>query len=277
MKMLDLQIIVRCSLSKVPRSFLYFLCILVLQIGFGAVIYPLQNQEAVSQDCTPPPSGLVSWWTGNGDANDSSDGNHGTLQNGAGLASGMVGQAFLLDGINDFVSVPDNANLDITNAITIDAWINPTKGGVTILDKTGSGDSANYRFFFGLADQASDFRLGFWNGSTFVLATNSIPNDQFSHVAMTLSHTTGIDTANVLKIYINGGLDSTHSIAFGAANDGPLRIGSDIIGRYFQGTIDEVELFNRELSQSEIQQIYNVGPQGKCAPVRGSFGPVQSS
>jgi hypothetical protein len=107
------------------------------------------------------------------------------------------------------------------------------------------------------------------NGSTYVITTNSISNDQFSHVAMTLSHTAGIDTANVLKIYINDALDFTHSIAFGAANDGQLRIGSDIIGRYFQGTIDEVELFNRELSQSEIQQIYGAGPEGKCPAVTG--------
>jgi hypothetical protein len=81
---------------------------------------------------------------------------------------------------------------------------------------------------------------------------------------MTLVHAAGIDT---LKLYINGALDSTHNIGFGAVNDGQLRIGSDIVGRYFQGTIDELDLFNRELSQSEIQQIYNAGPEGKCAQV----------
>lgn len=49
--------------------------------------------STVAQVCTPPPSGLVSWWPGDGDANDFADGNHGTLRNGATFDSGLVGQA----------------------------------------------------------------------------------------------------------------------------------------------------------------------------------------
>ena len=261
-----------------PRStFVNFLCLLILLIAaFGSIIFHMQGHEAFGQDCTPTPPGLVSWWTGNGDANDHSGANHGTVQNGAVFAKGYVDQAFLLDGIDDFVNIPDSSNLDIVNAITIDAWIKPSKGGVTILDKTGFGDSANYRFFLGLADARMDGRLGFWNGSQHVLATNSIPTNQFSHVAMTLLNTDGADSSSgTLKIYINGDLDSSHSIEFGPANDGPLRIGSDIIGRHFEGIIDELELFNRELSQSEIQSIYNAGPIGKCPPIIGFFGPLE--
>lgn len=249
--------------------------LILLTVTLGAIILHMHSDEAFGQECTPTPPGLISWWTANGDANDHSSENHGTLQNGALFASGIVDQAFLLDGIDDYVNVPPDKNLDIENAITIDAWIKPTKGGVTILDKTGFGDSANYRFFLGLADLPTDSRLGFWNGSKYVIGTNSIPINQFSHVAITLLPDSGIDARSILKIYINGELDSIHSTEFGPTNNGPLRIGSDIIGRYFEGIIDEVGIFNRELSQSEIQNIYNAGPMGKCPPILGFFGPLE--
>lgn len=74
--------------------------------------------------CTPPPSGLVSWWDGDSvsgtTAFDIWDGNDGTLQNGATFAPGMVGEAFSFDGVNDYVNVPDNANLDL-NEFTVEA------------------------------------------------------------------------------------------------------------------------------------------------------------
>ena len=71
----------------------------------------LAANNAVAQTCTPPPPNMVSWWPGDGDANDIKDGNNGTLQNGVTFATGMVDQAFLLDGIDDFVDVGNAPNL----------------------------------------------------------------------------------------------------------------------------------------------------------------------
>jgi hypothetical protein len=74
--------------------------------------------------CTPPPTGMVSWWTGDGNANDLIGSNHGTLQNGATFAAGLVGQAFSFVNPFDFVRVPHNSNLNVgTGNVTIDAWI----------------------------------------------------------------------------------------------------------------------------------------------------------
>jgi hypothetical protein len=61
--------------------------------------------HAVAQSCLQPPAGLVSWWPGDGNANDIQDGNHGTLQNGVTFAPGMVGQAFSFDGVDDYVDL----------------------------------------------------------------------------------------------------------------------------------------------------------------------------
>ena len=58
---------------------------------------------APAQECSPAPDGLVSWWPGDGNANDLQGPNHGTLMHGTTFAAGRVGQAFWLDGSNDYV------------------------------------------------------------------------------------------------------------------------------------------------------------------------------
>src|SRR5947208_15349755 len=77
------------------------------------------------ETCVPPPSGMVAWYPGDGNADDIIGGNNGTLQNGATFASGMVDQAFSLDGIDDYVNIADTAALHLTT-FTIDASVNST-------------------------------------------------------------------------------------------------------------------------------------------------------
>ena len=71
-----------------------------------------------------PPPGMVSWWPGDGNANDIVGSNHGTLT--GDYAQGMVGQGFSLDGTGDFVLVADNPNLNITGDMTVDLWAKRT-------------------------------------------------------------------------------------------------------------------------------------------------------
>ena len=78
--------------------------------------------DARAQTCIAPPSGLVSWWPGDGNANDIKSGNNGALQNGATFTQGIVSQAFLLDGVDDFVPIANAQNLELQDS-TIDAWM----------------------------------------------------------------------------------------------------------------------------------------------------------
>ena len=64
---------------------------------------------------------LVSYWRGEGNACDSADGNHGARVGGTTFAAGKVGQAFSLDGFNDYVEVPESANLH-SNEQTVKGW-----------------------------------------------------------------------------------------------------------------------------------------------------------
>ena len=74
---------------------------------------------------------MLSWWPGDGDAQDIEGSNHGTLQGGAGFVPGKVGQAFHAGGATGSVTFPGDGSLNITgNQLTIDAWMkledNPT-------------------------------------------------------------------------------------------------------------------------------------------------------
>ena len=82
---------------------------------------------AANPVCIPAPSGLVGWWPGDGNANELVSGNHGSLQNGASANSiGYVSQSFASDGVDDVVDVGNPPTLQITGAITVQAWFKTT-------------------------------------------------------------------------------------------------------------------------------------------------------
>jgi hypothetical protein len=234
----------------------------------------IDNVQLLS--CAPVPSGLVSWWPANGNPADMHGGNAGTLENGAGFAAGEVGQAFSLNGTNQDVLIGDPANLKLSPSFTIDAWINPNSvvDFRAVLTKWGQSDSLdNYAVWIEDAGNGTNQVNAQWVVSGPMcpcydgISGGSVPANTWTHVAVTYDGVTG-DTA----LYING--SSVNSFTATPhplqTTDAPVYIGreaGDGTGRYFPGRIDEVEVFNRALTQSEIQAIVNAGPAGKCLPI----------
>jgi hypothetical protein len=222
-------------------------------------------------NCAQAPSGMVGWYPGEGSADDISPvTNNGTLMNGATFATGMVGQAFSFDGVNDFVQMPSNAAQDPTTTATLDAWVK--------FNQTPS-QAGRHMEFISKGSFGSDFDLGaptddkfylYISGGLNVGSTTVIQPDVWYHVA-------GTWDATGLKMYVNGVLENTNStpnITRTAQPTRPLTIGNgsefDRNQRWFSGLIDEAEIFNRALSASEIQAIFNAGGAGKCKPGTGS-------
>jgi hypothetical protein len=228
----------------------------------GILISLGSSSALASSPCITAPTDLVSWWPGDGNADDIADGNPGALINGAGFAEGKVGSAFSLDGVDDSVVVPDAANLDITDQLTIDAWVKPSRSHLgPIVDKWGpnSGYSMTFRGDLGGRVQG---QIGTGTGFPVVTSNTPIPVNQFSHVAVTFDQQT-------LRIFVNGVLDGSQSVTGSiASNDEELRIGRNSPAAkfkfFFAGVNDEVEIFNRALSEGEIKAIYQAGSAGKC-------------
>jgi serine/threonine protein kinase len=216
----------------------------------------------------PAPEGLVSWWRGEGNAKDAWGGNHGTVAGNVSYATGWVGLAFRFNG-TDQVEVAAAPDLDLTTAVTMEAWIKPTglhfDGQYGALIAKGSGTTRSYSLFlsFKKALYLSYHTTGETN-VTLETVDNSVPVGEFSHVAAVID-----PAGNDMRIYVNGELVTSRPTAGPlVANTQPLTIG--LSGKHgFYGLIDEPAVYNRALSQAEIQSIYNAGSAGKRVPAAG--------
>ena len=212
--------------------------------------------------CTPPPTGMVAWYPGDGSANDILGGNNGTLQNGAAFAPGKVGQAFSFDGVDDRVQVPTSPRLDITgNQLTIDAWVRPSGGGQRQVVSKAAGEPSfqrKYGMYVSL-NNSLGFELRTTAG-TIDLEGGTVPNDVFTHIAVTYD-------GSFMNWYVNG-----QPVRTQAQTGNIVPTSTDlIVGQFatdglstFNGLLDEVEIFDRALSQTEIQAIFDAGSAGKC-------------
>ena len=218
------------------------------------------------------PSGLISWWNAEGNANDVAGRNPGALEGGVTFEPGLFGQAFRLHGRPDSVVVPDSSSLALSNQFTIEAWINLTTTvndpvgppGRGLISKVGgAGGNNGYQLGFGLEPSKSSFGINFnslgqaWNYANAVSYTFSpaLPMGVWMHVAATYDD-------NALMIYFNGRAMATNVVgAHMVANTGSrLRIGGDDNGNvYFDGLVDDARLYGRALAPEEIFHLFAGG------------------
>ncbi len=230
---------------------------------------------AGARTCVEPPSGLVSWWSGDGDAQDIVGENHGTLQNGATFVEGMVGQAFSFDGVDDFVSAPHDESQDLREALTIDAWIMrkgpclPLNCIVLMKEDVPAPFEQDLRYGLvlfgeeGVAPGRVSLSLNTALWEDVAISNTVLQEDVWYHVAGTYDGSTA-------RIYVNGLLENSVETAgpLLSSSGGAMKIGQEGAAgddpEFFNGLIDEVELFNRALSADEIASIYDAGSAGKC-------------
>jgi hypothetical protein len=223
--------------------------------------------------CTPPPSGLVSWWKGESNALDSVDGNNGTLQGGVTFAAGEVGQTFNFNGSNSYVEVPDSASLRLTNTLTIEFWVKRQQiagrpYGDIIVEKGGdwTGGAENYGVGIATAGYGDLFQFFFAGGNR---GCGNINDLNWHHCAV-VAHNGDVDPT----FYLDG-VQQPVTWRQGAStinlypSTRPLHIGAQIdptFNYYSDTLIDELSIYSRVLSAAEIQAIYNAGSTGKCVP-----------
>ena len=240
-----------------------------------AVPSPLSTDKSSFSitSCTAPPSGMVGWWPGDGNANDIIGGNNGTFTANT-YAPGEVGQAFSLDGLTGYVDIPQSLNIPGPSPITVDAWVNPSdvttyheifsqlstsyNQGEVDLRINGPGGNLNY----------TPGTFGWFRRSSQGSTTVDVTTTSTLAVAGHWQHVAAVFDGSNYQIYVNGVLqsgalnfDDAIGIVPGPDNTiGEFPGGEDL----FAGLIDEVDVFNRALSATEIQAIYNAGHAGKC-------------
>ena len=229
--------------------------------------------HVAAQACTPPPAGLVSWWPGDGDATDFVGSNDGTMIPNA-FATGFVtsgnGQAFNFTG----ATLETTLIVSYATGATFDAWIKTSVDSGMVMSGGGGGTlDSGMGLFVEFGAVLSLFGTKGISGDTnFVIGAFPISDGAFHHVAGTW---TGDTTVDGVKLYVDGNLvaEGTADVAI-TTDSRPLHIGAHttIAHRKFIGLIDEVEVFSRALSATEIQAIYDAGIAGKCKAPPDSDG-----
>ena len=215
-------------------------------------------------DCLTSPSGLVSWWPGENNANDNVGTNNGTLAGGVTFATGYVGTAFNFDGNNGSVIVADSSSLRLTNELTLEAWVNvrALQQSQAVIGKIGgAGGNNGYQLTLQNDAMAAYFNSPGGGWPQFTVASPSlIVTGVWSHVAFTYGQ-------SAMKLYFNGIPVATNIVGLQpiSTSTSRLRISGDENNHvYFDGLIDEPSVYNRALSDSEILAIYEAGQAGKC-------------
>ena len=178
-------------------------------------------------------------------------------------AAGKFGTAMRFDGVNDWVTVTDGAAaspLDLTNRMTIEAWVNPTalSGWETVVLKERAGGLAYALYAHdgaplaqGVAAPAGYNRIN--NTDVAVRGTTAIPLNAWTHLAFTY------DGANE-RLYVNGVLVRTRAqTGNNLQTNNVVRIGGNnqFANEFFGGLIDEVRIYRTVRSQAQIQSDMN--------------------
>ncbi|HKO37470.1 MAG TPA: LamG domain-containing protein, partial [Solirubrobacterales bacterium] len=222
------------------------------------------NADAAKELQTPPRPPVASYSFDEGEGSvleDSAGNNDGAIEGAEWFDKGKFGSALHFDGVEgEQVTVPDSNDLDLTDELTLEAWVRPTEAiewSSIVTKKRGSGIS--YQL---VAHGDHNAPVGYLANAEKEWGvdggTTPLPAKTWSHIAFT-------SDGGRLRFYVNGKLKGSDSmLVAAAASTGPLVIG----GETFKGRIDEVRIYDRALGEGEIAA-------DKGAPIETpSRGPV---
>lgn len=229
----------------------------------------------------PPVPGLVAHWKLDEDrgtvAHDSAADNDGILYGGPVWqpAGGVIDGALEFDGMDDYVDCGNDASLNITDQMTIAAWI-------------ATQDSGNSEFnpYVTKGDHSYALKHNMWNNLAFTIydvdwhtawfPVGSSYNGDWHHVA-------GTYDGRVVKLYVDGILEgtTTHTGSIAGTTDNVnMARNSEITDRSYDGMLDDVRIYSYALSPAEIGQLVWPDPQvvpGKALYVLTRSGIVHVS
>ena len=178
---------------------------------------------------------------------DSWAGHSGTISGATRTFSGRFGRALTFDGVNDWVTVANAADLTPTAGLTVEAWVRPTTLSTWRSVVTKERPSApTYALYANNNLNRPTGRL-FTTSDILSSGPAALPIDTWTHLAMTWDSST-------LRLYVNGALASSAAAASPlAGSTGVLRIGGNsLASQWFSGRIDEVRVYGRPLTAAEI-------------------------
>jgi hypothetical protein len=263
-----------------------------LKTGFGKVELAVGSVRklsvAASGIVVPTHEGLIGFWAGNGNTEDSIGGDTAELVGGADYAPGLAGQAFNLETPGSYVKIPRTAALDPGSQVTVEFWMkanpdnamNSYQGLVTsdfygVEISNGYGGTMGVNFFVSLNPNWPARSVG-WGGPVFNRITTvanfthvSDMNGGGAPVSAGTWHIAGTYNGNQLQLYLDGqpwgrpvNRPGTippmlpESFVSVRSEDGRKTCPDCAGNRYFKGLISQVAIYNRALTAAEVREDY---------------------
>ncbi|MCP3935212.1 MAG: DUF11 domain-containing protein [Actinomycetia bacterium] len=211
-------------------------------------------------------SSLWSFDEGSGtDVFDGVGSNNGVATGGPSWVSGHAGGALSLDGIDDRVEIPDDDSIDFATDedFTVALWVKIPSAGQndtgsssnSILEKWSGG--GGYPYFIRLVREQGQIAGARFDGSvsSSVITTSVLDDDEWHHVVFQRD-------LGTLRIFVDGGQEDTapDTSQDPTTNSSPLYVGArGGSPTYFTGEVDEVAIFSRVLTPTEIAGLFNNG------------------
>ena len=191
---------------------------------------------------------IVGWWMLNDTSDDEFGMNNGVWFGGEAYSSGMFGDAGAFNGSN-YINITDDPSLDFgLNDFSYSFWMkaNTVASGVPIshgFNPEFNLDGGILYFYFTTSGQCG-----------LLASSDVLSADSWYHVVVTRRNN---ETDGNGYLYINGNLESQSVANCNVSDTDPFFISRNHDGFYFNGSIDDVLIFNRSLSASEISSLYN--------------------
>jgi len=232
----------------------------------------------------PSDENLVGYWafddgSGSVAVDGSGNSNDGTLVNmeEADWVDGVAGKCLSFDGVDEKVNCGHDASLNITGEISLSAWIKQAVGneGFVLIKNTSDDSKRLYTIYC----QGSENRVYFFyydGAKKQIYWPYEIDDDAWHHLVITVDGTTAylyVDAVNQGSRTLAGAFqgDANADLKIGARDPGNL---------YFEGLIDEVRIYNRALTASEVKALYLYPAGNKATKISGSqitTGKIQST
>lgn len=208
-------------------------------------------------DYSTPPAvlpGQVSWYRAEGNALDALNNNNGIPVH-VGYQPGRNGQAFFFVGDDDYVRVPNSPTLEPIH-ISVEAWVKYDDGGPNssylVAKGQDANDQASYGFYLG--DGLSFFVFDGQDSYAASPANGIIYDGEWHHLV-------GTYDGNAVRLYVDGaeigeGTPASFPIGYNLSYSNDLFIGAGNDQLNFAGLIDDVSIFSRALTASEVQSRY---------------------
>jgi len=223
------------------------------RIGFAIKMPPDDGQDSATSGISQCRLKMEVYYEGDLTVEDTWGDNHGT-RHGAQPVTGKVGMALGFDGVDDYVEIPHSNVFNLTN-LTLEAWIyidSFRTNWPQIVTKLDTASWTGYGLCLVKATSKLRFDLGDGTPQYLDSVSTVVPGQWY--------HVVGTYDGSEQKIYINGALDASVSKAVTIApNTHPIRMGCQAfaLAYWFDGIIDEVRIYNRALTATEVQDLYN--------------------